>query len=82
MASVRIRRWHLVASWIAWWLGLFLVKFWTPLLTYWRITGNPNSHGSITVGYSGNPFVLVLWIFGPPLLFTLLWLIARRGGQR
>ena len=81
MLPRRLRPWHLVASWIAWWLALFLYEFWRPLVTYWRVTHTPNGHGSASFEYSGNPLVAALWILGVPVLLTILWLLARRSGR-
>jgi hypothetical protein len=75
MSRRRIESGYLFASWIA----LFPITCWRPLVTYWRVTLTPEGHGTASFEFSGNPFVLALWILGPPILFTVLWLAARRS---
>ena len=79
MSRRRIGSGYLFASWFAYWLALFVITYWRPLVTYWRVTHTPQGHGTASFGFSGNPFVLALWILGPPILFTVLWLAARRS---
>lgn len=79
MRSRRLRVWHLVTSWLLYWAALFLVEFWRPLVTYWRVTRTPGAQGSASFEVSGNPFEIALWIFGPPIVLTAIWLFLRRA---
>jgi hypothetical protein len=78
MGFSRPRGWHLLAVCVAYWAVLFLVAFWRPLVTYWRVSRTPQGHGTASFEFSGEPLSLALWILGPPLIFFAAWLLLRR----
>jgi hypothetical protein len=73
----RPRIWHLLASWLLYWIALFLVAFRRPLLTWWRVTRNPQGHGTASFEFSGSPVTVALYVLGPPALFWACWLFLR-----
>jgi hypothetical protein len=77
-SPVWLRPRHLFASWIVYWLALLIATAWRPLLTYWRVTHQPNGHGSVSLGYSGGLRELGLLLFGVPLLLAAVWALIRR----
>ncbi|HEV7839890.1 MAG TPA: hypothetical protein VGO75_17595 [Gemmatimonadaceae bacterium] len=48
------RRWrpsHLLAAWSAYWIGLALVTLWPAIAAGWRMSRQPQGHGSVTGGF-------------------------------
>jgi hypothetical protein len=76
--AVLLRPRHLFGSWIIYWAALVLATAWRPVLTYWRVTHQPNGHGSATFGYSGSLLMLGLLVFGVPLVMAAVWALLRR----
>jgi len=74
-----LRNWglgRLVASWVVYWVVLLAVGLGPVARQYWKIQRR-DGHGTINFTWSGSSLQMILFIVGPPLLMTLLWLAAR-----
>ena len=70
--SVRL----LLLSWVVYWVALLAVFAGPKLWRIWQYQ-RTNTHGTVSISYSGSPMRAVLWIAGPPLLFAAIWLARR-----
>jgi hypothetical protein len=66
----------LVASWVAYWAALLAVALAPVAGRYWEIQ-RTGGHGTIDLSWSGSSLQAILLIVGPPLVMTLLWIVAR-----
>ena len=71
---------QLVASWVLYWIGLMVVVFVPTLWEIWSIRRAQGNDG-VSWSYEGDLLPALLWILGPPLLITFIWLITRPRKQ-
>ena len=74
-----LRTWglgRLVGSSVVYWVVLLAVGLGPVARQYWEIRRR-DGHGTINFTWSGSSLQMILFIVGPPLLMTLLWLAAR-----
>ena len=95
------KRWRpgqLLLAWSAYWLGLVLVTLWPALAAGWRLSQQPNGHGSVNAGFTNDVLTATI-IDGGPTVWTgsitllslallialpplLLWLVWLAGSAR
>jgi hypothetical protein len=74
-----LRNWglgRLVASWVVYWVVLFAVVIGPKAWEIFRLQRR-DEHGTVSLTWSGSTLQMMLLLFGPPLLLTLLWLATR-----
>ena len=71
---------HLLLAWIAYWILALLIAFRSGLAAIWRVTSDPDAHGSIAAGVTDGVFSMtvtdatgVIWQGSASLMSILLW---------
>jgi hypothetical protein len=81
--SLSLRRWrprHLLLAWLAYWILALFIALRSALASIWRVTSDPDAHGSISAGITDGVFTLsvtdatgVLWQGGASVTSIVLW---------
>jgi hypothetical protein len=80
------RRWgvrHLLAAWGAYWLALAVVVLWRPALVAWRMSREPDAHGSMSASVENSLATASIvvdgvtrWSGSAPLPWITFWLVG------
>ena len=78
-----LRHWrprHLLAAWITYWVVALLVALGFGVAAIWRVTTNPDAHGSIAAGVTDGIFSMsvsdstgVVWQGSASVMSIFLW---------
>ena len=81
--ALSFRRWrprHLLLSWVAYWIVARLVALRSGIAAIWRVTSDPEAHGSISAGVTDGVFTMtvsepsgVVWQGSASMMSILLW---------
>ena len=81
--GLSLRHWrprHLLLAWVAYWLVALAVALGPALASIWRVTSDPDAHGSVNAGVTDGIFTLsvsepsgVVWQGSASLMSIVLW---------
>ena len=81
--ALSLRRWrprHLLLAWGAYWILALLVALRSAIPSIWRVTTDPDAHGSISAGVTDGIFSLsviegteVVWQGSASVMSLVLW---------
>ena len=71
---------HLLLAWVAYWLVALVVALRPAIASIWRVTSDPDAHGTINAGVTDGIFTLsvseptgVVWQGSASLMSIVLW---------
>ncbi len=81
--ALSLRGWrprHLLLSWVVYWIVALLVALRSGIAAIWRVTSDPDAHGSISAGVTDGLFTMtvseptgVVWQGSASMMSILLW---------
>ena len=81
--GLSLRRWrprHLLLAWLTYWILALFIALRSALASIWRVTSDPDAHGSISAGITDGVFTLsvtdatgVIWQGGASVASIVLW---------
>jgi hypothetical protein len=83
IVAFSLRRWrphHLLLAWVVYWIVALVVALRSGIAAIWRVTSDPDAHGSISAGVTDGIFSLtvsepsgVVWQGSASMMSILLW---------